>query len=161
MPPLSCVMVSSCRTVDAMKQQDAALIAAGAGLLTGTAFLLLTLNVILGLHVPPLWQLFAVLILAMVNVTAWQHMQNLQIGAMSVREALKALGIGMLVVSCFAVFDTVLGFVFGARTIGDAFLHSGPLGGITDAFIFLCGVLVGIPTLVRSTCLHYCTSNIT
>jgi hypothetical protein len=39
-------MVSSRRTVDAMKQQDAALIAAGAGLLTGTAFLLLTLNVI-------------------------------------------------------------------------------------------------------------------
>ena len=138
-----------------MKQQDAALIATGAGLLTGTAFLLLTLNVIPGLHVPPLWQLIAVLILAMVNVIAWQHMQNLQIGAMSVRESLKALGIGILVVSCFAVFDTILGFAFGARTIGAAFLHSGPLGGTADAFIFLCEVLLGIPTLVRATCLHY------
>ena len=79
----------------------------------------------------------------------------------TVREALKALGIGMLVVGCFAVFDTVLGFVFGARTIGDGFFHLGPLGGNTDAFIFPCGILVGIPTLVRATCLHYCTSNIT
>ena len=136
-----------------MKVQDMDLIAGGAGLLTSTTFLLLTLNVIPHLHVPPLWQLFAVLILSAINVIAWQRMR---IGAMSLREALKSMGIGILIVGCLAVFDTILGFGFGQRTIVDAFFHSGPFGGISDAFIFLCGLFVGIPTLVRSLCIHYC-----
>jgi hypothetical protein len=54
----------------AMKEQDMDLIADGAGLLTSATFLLLTLNVIPDLHVPPLWQLFAVLILSAINVIA-------------------------------------------------------------------------------------------
>ena len=136
-----------------MKERDVDLIADGVGLLTSATFLLLTLNVVPHLHVPPLWQLFAVLILSAINVIAWQRMR---IGAMSLREVLKSAGIGILFVGCLAVFDTILGFAFGRRTIGDAFFHSGPFGGISDAFIFLCGLFVGIPTLVRSLCIHYC-----
>ena len=136
-----------------MKEQDMDLIADGAGLLTSATFLLLTLNVIPHLHVPPLWQLFAVLILSAINVIAWQRTR---IGAMSLREVLKSVGIGILFVGCLAVFDTIVGFGFGQRTIVDAFFHSGPFGGISDAFIFLCGLFVGIPTLVRSLCIHYC-----
>ena len=67
-----------------MKAQDVDLIADGAGLLTSTTFLLLTLNVIPHLHVPPLSQLFAVLILSAINVITWQRMR---IGAMSLRVA--------------------------------------------------------------------------
>ena len=113
-----------------MKEQDLDLIADGAGLLTSATFLLLTLNVI-----------------------AWQRMR---IGAMSLREVLKSVGIWILLVGCLAVFDTIVGFGFGQRTIVDAFFHSGAFGGISDAFIFLCGLFVGIPTLVRSLCIHYC-----
>ena len=64
----------------AMKEQDLDLIADGAGLLTSATFLLLTLNVI-----------------------AWQRMR---IGAMSLREVLKSVGIGILFVGCLAVFET-------------------------------------------------------
>ena len=137
----------------ATKEQDVDLIADGAGLLTSTTFLMLTLNVIPELHIPPLWQLFSVLILSAINVITWRRMQ---IGAMSLREVLKSVGTGILLVGCLAVFDTIVGFGFGQRTIVDAFFHSGPFGGISDAFIFLCGLFVGIPTLVRSLCIHYC-----
>jgi hypothetical protein len=138
-----------------MKQQDAALIADGAGLLTAATFSLLILNTVPDLHVPPLWQLFVVLILSAINVIAWQRMR---IGAMSLREVLKPLGIGILILGAVAVFDTVLGFAFGGRTIISALFQSGAFGGIMDTFIFVCGLLVGIPTLVRSLCIHYCTT---
>ena len=59
-----------------MKEQDVDLIADGAGLLTSTTFLVLTLNVIPQLHIPPLWQLFSALILSAINVITWQRMHR-------------------------------------------------------------------------------------
>jgi len=97
------------------------------------------------------WQLFAVLFLSAVNVIAWQHMR---IGPMSPRQVMKSLGMWTLVIGCLAVLDTILGFCPGRRAIAEAFLNSGPFGGIMDAFIFLWGLFVGIPTLVRSLCLQ-------
>lgn len=49
---------------------------------------------------------------------------------------------------CDATLDTLGGFIVGhQRTIPEAFINSGPFGGIMDLFLFLCGLLLGVPIL--------------
>ena len=69
----------------------------------------------------------------------------------SLREAVKLVVLCALILSGVAALDTLIGFTVGRQhTLLDAFINSGPFGGIVDAFLFLCGALFGVPALVRA-----------
>jgi len=123
-----------------------------AGLVTALAIFLSAVNLVPSLNLPWLWQALAAAALCIANLIVW-HRSN--IPNLSVREAAKIVGTSALAIAGLAVLDTGLGFLFGQETIAKAFWGSGPVGGILDAFLFLAGLLVGVPTLVRSMCSKY------
>ena len=124
------------------------------GLLTSIVVSLTVLNLTPGVEVPPLWQMFTAVILAILNFVVWARVKAAPI---SFRHAAKVVALCSLVLALIATLDTLGGFIVGhQRTILEAFINSGPFGGIMDLFLFLCGLLLGVPTLVRALCLHYC-----
>ena len=123
-----------------------------AGLLTGAIFLVVALNFVPGLDVPIAGQVLAVVALSLINVTVWG---SATLKPTSPREVIRIILVCSGVLAAVALVDTAVGFVGGERTLLGAFIHSGPFGGIIDAVLFVCGVLIGIPTLVRSLCLYY------
>jgi hypothetical protein len=124
------------------------------GLSTSIVVSLTVLNLAPGLEVPPLWQMFIVIILATLNLVVWARVKATPI---SFRQAAKLVALCTLLLTFIATLDTLGGFIVGhQRTIPEAFINSGPFGGIMDLFLFLCGLLLGVPTLVRALCLQYC-----
>ena len=122
------------------------------GLLASSIALLLTLNLVASAHLSIVWQALALVLLCTVNTVLWHR--NL-VAPMPFREAAKLFTIGLLVVAGLAAFDTFLGFAFGEHSITGAFFSSGPFGGLVDAYLFFCGLFVGVPTLVRSVYLFH------
>jgi hypothetical protein len=124
------------------------------GLFTSIVVSLTVLNLVPGLEVPPLWQMFTVIILATLNFVVWTRVKATPI---SFRQAAKVVALCTLLLTFIATLDTLGGFIVSQqRTIPEAFINSGPFGGIMDLLLFLCGLLLGVPTLVRALCLHYC-----
>jgi hypothetical protein len=124
------------------------------GLFTSLVVSLTVLNLAPGLEVPQLWQMFTVVILAALNFVVWTRVKATPI---SLRHAAKVVALCTLLLTFMATLDTLGGFIVGhQRTIPEAFINSGPFGGIMDMFLFLCGLLLGVPILVRALCLHYC-----
>jgi hypothetical protein len=122
------------------------------GLIVSAGVLVPALNLTPGLQVSMLWQLGAVVALCITNLVVWRHNQ---IPPMSIRDALLGSLLYLAIVAVIAVIDTLMGFAFGANTVIDAFVNSGAFGGIVDAFLFLCGIFIGIPTVSRSIYLYY------
>jgi FtsH-binding integral membrane protein len=124
------------------------------GLFASIVVSLTVLNLAPGLEVQPLWQMFTVVILATLNLVVWVRVKATPI---SFHQAAKVVALCTLLLTFTATLDTLGGFIVGhQRTIPEAFIHSGPFGGIMDLFLFFCGLLFGFPTLVRALCLHYC-----
>src|SRR6185437_1753262 len=110
-------------------------------------------NLAPGFQVPPLWQMFTAVVLATLNFVVWARVKAAPI---SFRQAAKVVALCTLLLTFIATLDTLGGFFVGhQRTIPEAFINSGPFGGIMDLFLFLCGLLLGVPSLVRALCLHY------
>jgi hypothetical protein len=125
----------------------------GVGLLTGAALLLLALNLIPFLHLELQWQVAAVVVLSAINRVSWRSMS---VAGISFPEAAKRVGWCALFLGVFAVVDTAAGFFIGGkRSIVEAFFSSGPLGGITDLFLTVGAVFVGIPAMLRGLYLYY------
>jgi hypothetical protein len=108
----------------------------GLGLLASTVMALAVLNLTPGLQVSPLWQMFAVLIVGTLNLVAWKQMT---VTPISLRQAAKLVLICAAILLGLAAVDTLIGVIVEHRsTIPDAFIHSGPVGGVLDALLFLC-----------------------
>lgn len=127
-------------------------LATAIGIATSALLVLLALNLTPGIHMSPEWQLVAVSCIGVINLFCWYRGPA---PALTLTEAAKVFSLGALILAGVAILDTMVGFIFHARTIPDAFINSGPLGGISDIFLFLLGTFVGVPTLVRAICLHY------
>jgi len=128
------------------------LAADGIGLLTGATLLLLALN-LTPFHLEPQWQAAAVVVLSAINWASWSQMSA---AGISFSAAAKGVGWCALFLGGLATVDTAAGFLIGGRrTFIEAFMGSGPLGGVTDTFLLICAVFVGIPAMVRGLCLYY------
>jgi RsiW-degrading membrane proteinase PrsW (M82 family) len=97
-------------------------------------------------------KLAAIAVVALVNGILWHNNPKAQ---MPLWEALRTATITTAILVIVAIFDTGVGYLSGYRTIPDAFLYSGPLGGMADIFLAALGVFVGIPTLIRSVVMFY------
>jgi len=69
---------------------------------------------------------------------------------MSIGKAAGQAAIGLAIVVGLAAIDAALGFAFGAQSVIDAFLKSGPAGAPVDMFLAAILFFVGIPTIARS-----------
>lgn len=127
-------------------------LATAIGIATSALLVLLALNFAPGIHISPEWQLVAVSCTGAVNLFCWYRGPA---PPLTLTEAAKLFSLGALILTGAAVLDTIVGFIFHAHTIPDAFINSGPFGGICDIFLFLLGAFIGVPTLVRAVCLHY------
>lgn len=115
--------------------------------------MLVALNLVPGLDLALAWQLGVVVAVAVVNMVVWRRSQ---VEPMPPKVALGCVLLGLLILGAVAAIDTLIGFSFShERTVADALLHSGPLGGVADVFLFLCGLVVGVPTLARAVYLYY------
>ncbi len=121
------------------------------GLAVSSALVIAALNVVPGMHVGILMQSVAILACWIANLVTWKNTEFPPIPPLTV---FNYFGLGLLAVAAISVFDTLLGFALGQRTVWQAFLHSGAFGGIADIFLFVCVVFVGGPTLVRAAYLH-------
>ena len=100
-------------------------------------------------HIPPLFKGTAAILLSLINMVAWNR--DPSPASISTREALKILATIGGLITFFVVVDTTVGFLFGGKSILDAFLfHSGGMGGPLDCVLIAGGLFVGIPTLIRS-----------
>jgi hypothetical protein len=125
----------------------------GVGLLASAVMVLAILNLTPGLRVSPLWQMFAVLIFGTLNLVAWKQMT---VTPISLHQAAKWVLICAAILLGLALVDTLIGVIIEHRsTIPDAFIHSGPVGGVLDALLFLCGSIFGVPTLAYAVSLYY------
>jgi hypothetical protein len=128
-------------------------VADGVGLLASAVMTPTVLNITPGLEIPPLWQLFTLLILGTVNLVAWKQGK---LTPVSLYQAGKWVTICTLILAGVGAIDTLFGFLMGHRNSAfDAFINSGPFGGITDAFLLLCGLLFGVPALAHAVGLYY------
>jgi hypothetical protein len=123
-----------------------------AGLAACAILALLTLNLVPLFHLSPVWQAIVVILMCSANFAFWRWNH---IPPVSFRGAVKLCAWGLLLIGLLAAIDSLIGFAGGERSIVQAFIHSGPAGAPIDAFLFLSGVFIGVPTLVRSICLHY------
>lgn len=117
------------------------------GLLSGTALLLCAFNLLPGFHLAWPWQIAAVAALIGTNLVFWKRTQP---PPMPLQEAATDFAKFFALIGALAVVDTFIGFASGAQTVPQAFIHSGAFGGILDIFLLAVGLLVGVPTLVRS-----------
>lgn len=123
------------------------------GLATSALFAFLLLNLTPHLQIPLIWQFAIVFCIGAVNLLFWYRQPP---SPMSLAEATKACLIGTLLLSGVAVLDTLFGFLIGAgHTIPEAFINSGGFGGPADIFLFVMGLTIGVPTLVKAVCLRY------
>ena len=121
-----------------------------AGLVAASVLLAIALNILPGVGIGLPLQAGAVICLLCVNVAVWVKAKP---PPMPLREAVATASAGFAVIAAIAVVDTLIGFAGGAQTVPEAFIHSGAFGGITDACVFVSGLFVGVPTLVRSVCM--------
>ncbi|MEK8035006.1 hypothetical protein AACH06_29675 [Ideonella sp. DXS29W] len=122
-----------------------------AGLVTGTLLLLAVLNLQQALHIPVWFQAVLAVALGALNGYLWSSKAPPPI---PLRDAIKYAAQWLAIVLALAVIDTAIGTAAGASTVSEAFLNSGMFGGPADLFLFLAGLFVGAPTLVRSVLLH-------
>jgi hypothetical protein len=123
------------------------------GLLASATLTVLALNVVPGLHVDPRLQFCAVVAVGFINLLAWARAK---VRPVSLTKGLKLLALCTMILVAMAAIDTAVGLVGEReRTIPEAFFNSGPLGGIVDAILFVCGLFVGVPTLTRAICMYY------
>jgi hypothetical protein len=88
-----------------------------------------------------------------VNLVAWRQGK---LTPVSFYQAGKVVAICALILAGVGAVDTFFGFLMGHRkSIFDAFINSGPFGGIADAFLLLCGLLFGVPALAYAVGLFY------
>jgi hypothetical protein len=120
-----------------------------AGLVTFITLLVVAAYI---LPIPFSLKLASIAVVALFNGILWHKNPDTQ---MSAWEALKTAAIAAAGLVIVAIFDTGVGYLAGYRTIPDAFLYSGPLGGIADMFLAALGVFVGIPALIRSVVMFY------
>ena len=121
----------------------------GAGILA--IFLLLAVAAAI-LRIPFAVMLASIAVVPVLNVILWQKIPD---SRMPVRRALIIFAIGALLLALMATADVGIGYLNGSRTLVDAFLNSGPLGGVVDIFLAVLGVFVGIPTLVRAVVMFH------
>lgn len=117
------------------------------GLITATGLLLATFNLTPWIQLPWHWQVVACIALGVINLVVWEKEKP---PAISLKTAAIVAIQYFALVAAIGIFDTMLGFLFGAQSVPEAFIHSGPLGGVVDAFLFIYSVFVGIPTLAKS-----------
>jgi hypothetical protein len=104
------------------------------------------------LPIPFALVLASIAVVPVLNVILWHKIPDAR---MPVRRALKMLVIGALVLALMGTCDVGIGYLTGSRTLVDAFMNSGPLGGTVDMFLAALGVFVGIPTLVRAAVMFH------
>jgi hypothetical protein len=120
-----------------------------AGVLTITILLVV---VIIFFPIPFSLKLAAIAVVWLANAFAWHRHRD---AALSIPRAVRIAAFGALFLMVMAIADTGIGYLNGHRSVLDAFLNSGPFGGIADAVLALLGIFVGIPTLVRAVVLYY------
>jgi len=101
----------------------------------------------------PFWlQACAVVLLCVINKATWNTVGTPRMSALG---GIRNIVLGTAILLLVGLFDVVLGFIFGERTVVQAFLHSGPAGAPVDFFLAGVLVFVGLPTVVRSVFLYY------
>lgn len=93
------------------------------------------------------WQVLIVVAPLVINILVWRKEST---PPMSFGKAVGQFIGGVAILIVVAAIDTALGFAFGAHSVFEAFLNSGPAGGPVDIFLAAMFLFVGLPTIVRS-----------
>jgi hypothetical protein len=125
----------------------------GVGVITSILVSVAVLNFAPAPRIPPLFQVFTVIILATLNMVVWR---SLKVTPIPLPKAVEIAVICALILTGLAAVDTLVGYLGGHRdSILDAFVNSGPIGGVLDGILLLGALLFGVPTCAHAVCLYY------